>query len=334
MRLNNKSRLKHSENDCAMKARKMKAALIVFAVATLFSAAFLFEPAHSQGTPLVIHIRSDGSVDPASVPIQRSGNTYVFSGNVSARGMVIEKEGATIDGAGYTLMGPYNGEQTLWIIGEGPNQTVPDNETELWTIGIDTATNAIGQLTIKNLNIQNFSIGMYLWTPNNTVTGNAIINGIVGIMVSGDNNIISGNYIANNKNGVYFGSNQPGNIPAGLTISENRFVDNLNQLSGCVCEGYNTTETPHTWDNGNRGNFWSDYNGTDSNGDGIGDTPYVIDALNLDRYPLIQSNIIPPTVTADINLELALAATALIIATVAVVVVSKRRKKKENRETM
>jgi len=27
----------------------------------------------------------------------------------------------------------------------------------------------------------------------------------------------------------------------------------------------------NTWDNGCEGNFWSDYNGTDS--DGIGDTP-------------------------------------------------------------
>jgi len=282
----------------------------------------------------VIHIRSDSFVDPASVPIQRSENTYVFSGSVSAMGIVIEKEDIVIDGAGYTLMGPYNGSQTLWIIGEGPNQTVPANETEIWSIGIDTATNAIGDLTIRNLNIQNFSIGMYLWTPNITVTGNAIIDGIVGIMVSGDNNTISGNYIANNKNGVYFGSNQPGNILTGLTISENRFVDNLRQLSGCVCVDYNTTEIKHTWDDGKKGNFWSDYNGTDSNGDGIGDSPYVIDALNLDRYPLVQSSIVPPTVTADIHVELALAATALIVATVGVVVVFRRRKKKENKNIL
>jgi parallel beta-helix repeat protein len=35
------------------------------------------------------------------------------------------------------------------------------------------------------------------------------------------------------------------------------------------------------------GNFWSDYNGTDSNRDGIGDTPYIIDSLNIDHYPLM-----------------------------------------------
>jgi hypothetical protein len=318
----------------AMNARKLKLAVSVFAVATLIAAAFLILPANSQVTGLVVHIRSDGSVDPASVPIQVSGNTYVLTGDFSTQGIVIEKEGITIDGAGHTMMGPYNGSQTLWIIGEGPNQTIPANQTEIWSIGIDTATNAIGDLTIRNLNLQNFSIGMYLWTPNNTVTGNAIVDGIVGILVSGDNNTISGNYLARNKNGVFFGSNLPGNIPTGLKISGNRFVDNIRQLSGCVCVDYNITEIKHTWDDGKKGNFWSDYNGTDSNGDGIGDTPYVIDALNLDRYPLVTSSVTPPTVTADIHVELTIAASVLIVVVIVAAVVFRRRKKKETPDAL
>lgn len=35
------------------------------------------------------------------------------------------------------------------------------------------------------------------------------------------------------------------------------------------------------------GNFWSDYNGVDTNLDGVGDTPYVIDAFNQDDKPLM-----------------------------------------------
>ena len=36
------------------------------------------------------------------------------------------------------------------------------------------------------------------------------------------------------------------------------------------------------------GNYWDDYNGSDTNGDGIGETPYIIDGNNSDNYPLIE----------------------------------------------
>jgi hypothetical protein len=49
------------------------------------------------------------------------------------------------------------------------------------------------------------------------------------------------------------------------------------------------------WDDGypSGGNFWSDYNGTDINKDGVGDTPYIIGADNIDHYPLMTPYPIP-----------------------------------------
>ena len=53
----------------------------------------------------------------------------------------------------------------------------------------------------------------------------------------------------------------------------------------------------HIWDNGypSGGNFWSDFNPTDNDNDGIGDTAYVINQNrnNTDHYPLMQQIDIP-----------------------------------------
>ena len=106
-------------------------------------------------------------------------------------------------------------------------------------------------------------------------------------------------------------------------------MNNLRQLSGCLCTDYNESEPVHLWDNGNVGNFWSDYNGTDSNSDGIGDTPYVIDVLNMDRYPLATSLVAPPKMTPIINLEFPVAVALIAVVAVVLAVVLWHRQKKK-----
>ena len=303
-----------------------KLAIIIFMMMFL-STQLVAGLASPTSTVPRVSILSDGSIDPPTVPIQRNGDVYTFTDDVYAQ-IVVDKDNIVIDGAGYVLQGSYNGTRTdSLVIGQGPDQEY--NETvAAWTIGIDLANENRHNLTVKNLNIMNFYIGMYIWTSNNKIVGCAVSDNIVGILLSGDSNYLTENYITRNEEGIFFGVNQPGNEPLNIVLTRNSFIENDVQFSGCVCKDYNTTEPVHTWDDGKEGNYWSDYNGTDKDADGIGDTPYVIDVQNQARYPLMQIVASPPVATPKIPAEILVTAVVLAIIIAAAVVVYRRRKKK------
>jgi hypothetical protein len=310
----------------------MKTVAATTLVFSLLVANLLFASANAQPALPTIYIKQDGSIDPATAPIRRDGEVYTFTEDAFAR-LYVQRSNITIDGAGYTLRGPYNGTATnIWIIGQSPDQTT--NETLVpWVIGIDLGGADVTGLTISNLNVKNFSIGMYIWTENNTIIGNAVSENIVGILLSGCNNSITRNYIGKNDMGIFFGVNTPGDEPVNITLTHNSFTENDVHFSGCFCEGYNTTEAVHTWDDGEEGNFWSDYNGTDTDGDGVGDTPYVIDVQNKDRYPLIQGVATLPTAIPKILFEAIIAAIVLPIIIATAVFTYRKRNKKNSENT-
>ena len=306
----------------------MKKIVVITLVCSVLLANFLFLSASAQPALPTIYIRQDGTVDPPTDSIQRDGDTYTFTGDVYAR-ISVQRANIVIDGAGYTLRGAYNGTKTdIWIIGQGPNQQAQTNDTLVpFVIGIDLGGDHVSGITIKNLDIKNFSIGMYIWTLNNVVTGNNVSENIIGILLSGTENHIIKNYIGKNDMGIFFGVNQPGEIPVNIEVSHNYFDHNAKHLSGCICKEYNQTEQIHTWDDGKEGNYWSDYNGTDGDNDGIGDTPYVVDVLNQDRYPLMQNPLAWTVPLEVVILVLVIAA----IAVTAVIALRKRRKTSQTR---
>ncbi|MGD0978214.1 MAG: NosD domain-containing protein [Candidatus Bathyarchaeia archaeon] len=132
------------------------------------------------------------------------------------------------------------------------------------------------RVEVENLTISDIGIGIELWQTNNTsIIGNIIANNWFGIVFQGSSHdtVSRNNITSNSLSGLEFDSS------SGSTIYLNNFDNNLQ-----VSSGINST---NFFDNGTRGNYWSDYTGPDANYDGIGDTLYATEA-GVDRYPLMK----------------------------------------------
>jgi len=162
--------------------------------------------------------------------------------------------------------------------------------------------------TIRNNSITNNSNGIFLYgTSNINVTNNYITNNGNGIKLLGSNIFIFRNNIVSNNMGIYVSSELPNKIVANNIVNNtvgiyfdwcddqniyhNNFINNTSQVAGSF---WNPSlpvragpQEIHIWDNGFEGNYWSSYNGTDIDGDGIGDIPYILNGDNQDNYPLM-----------------------------------------------
>jgi peptidylprolyl isomerase len=157
-------------------------------------------------------------------------------------------------------------------------------------------------VTVENLNLTNSTIGVELWkTMNSRVAHNELTgNNLEGIYLGvSNNNTIIGNSVQESTMGVYL-QNSTGNSIVNNIVRANsqgfysgdssqNFIYHNNIINNTLSSGsYNSL---NAWDNGypDGGNYWSDYVGSDTNLDGIGDAlyPYIIDANNKDHYPLM-----------------------------------------------
>ena len=262
----------------------------------------------------IIYIRSDGSVE-GTDKIQRNGDIYTFTGNISLV-IQIQRSNIVVEGVGYTLQGDGEMHGTdihgrgLEIVG-CKNVTIRNLNIKEFTRGI-RFTNSFDCNIYQN-SLTNNSIGIEMgyvdesYSNNNTVSGNIIKENGAGIrLIYGSSNTIFGNTITANDEGVSVWGTS-GNIivwnnitnnnrgiyieTSGINIiHHNNFIDNINDWwdYGLTPWPFQLPFSVNIWDDGIEGNYWSNYDGTDSNGDGVGDTPHNLYENNTDNHPLIE----------------------------------------------
>jgi nitrous oxidase accessory protein NosD len=154
--------------------------------------------------------------------------------------------------------------------------------------------------------------GIEVWGDGNTVAKNVVEHSVDGVKIDGSDNVVYANRITNNERGLVIDSRRSvSNLVEGSlsnTFFANYIANNLLGVAFFSYLGTNLTSIFYHnnlidntyqvntkfsdcgnsyFDNGEKGNYWSDYTGTDVDGDGVGDTPYVIDDKRQDRYPLM-----------------------------------------------
>ena len=295
----------------------------LFALLSMSMLASAFPVECEEDIPYIV-IRADGSIKgPLATPIPIStidNVTYTLTGNITfdpdiyAEGIIFNRDNIVFDGNGYVLQGSIGFHGDAIFVTDRQNVTIKnvqitgldcgisityETRSKYITIvgsSIDRSINGIimsGSCYYYNISgntITNNSYGIFMGESYgisigescyyNNISGNTITNNSYGIMIGNHSfdNYVTGNNIANNDVGIWLDHS------SGSIYLHNNIIDNGVQV-------YSENST-NIWDDGwpsygNSGNYWSDYAGVDANGDGIGDTPYIIDASNQDRYPLM-----------------------------------------------
>lgn len=104
------------------------------------------------------------------------------------------------------------------------------------------------------------------------------------------------NVVSTNDIGVYLSNGSEQNVFVG-----NAFIANVDPVWQPPFEAELGRRGPNQFYEGRRGNFWSDYTGSDRNHDGVGDTPYFetdVYGYLLDRYPEARVFALSPALSA------------------------------------
>jgi parallel beta-helix repeat protein len=113
-------------------------------------------------------------------------------------------------------------------------------------------------------------------TSSHNIRNNRIINSDWAIEATYSyGNTFKANWIQDNAWGIWM------SFCYSNVFYQNNFINNTVQTAA----GTGT----NTWSSGGQGNYWSDYKGVDVNGNGIGDTPYLISPIGEDNYPLMDT---------------------------------------------
>jgi len=239
-----------------------------------------------------------------ALTLQGDGQKCIIDGNFTGNVIEVTANGVSI--CGFVIQ---NGGTDFWDTGiyvhnatfnTISNNTIINNGHGIWLTSSSF-------MTIINNSVSNNQCAMGLISSSNITIAHNNISSIkecgIGLEYSNENTVTTNN-IADCGYGVWTVNSEAN------TVFRNNFINNTQQA---YC-----SNSTNAWDSNGTGNYWSDYKGNDTNHDGIGDTPYVIDMNNEDHYPMMETVTAPEFSPSAILLM-------IIVCSLAILALSRRK---------
>jgi parallel beta-helix repeat protein len=194
---------------------------------------------------------------------------------------------------GNTITNNYNyNTGGIWLYNCSNNSITGNSITDTNGYGVrldSSSDNSVTQNTLTN----NYEGIELTGSTNNKISENTITNNIDGIWLSSSiENSINGNTLTNNiYAGIALGYDSGNN-----TFHHNNLINNTRQLVDWA------PDLADFWDNGCEGNYWSNYNGSDLDKDGVGDTGLPWEGV--DNYPLMNVYWNPCDINHDMKVDM------------------------------
>ena len=296
------------------KVSKRSNILLLAIFITLLSTVITTSTHYKANATGTIYINADGSVS-GTDKILRNGNIYTFTDDIHGS-IIVERDGVVIDGVGKTLQGEGSGigidlnerehvhirnlvitafsyglsvsyNENLLSFSEYEDETFGEN----WIYGNNITGNHGCFDFSYNINLFNPSGNNYVVFGGNRIFYNNLEDNHVVINSDANINLLNFNGLGNT---IVFGHNLifNNNLKDNADISSATLNINVQNGLGSVISGVDF------WDNGypSGGNYWDSYSGIDqysglnqneNESDGIGDTSFIINPKNSDKYPLM-----------------------------------------------
>jgi hypothetical protein len=227
------------------------------------------------------------------IVIEDSSQVLVENNNFTDTALAIAANGTSITIKNNLLQNVLDYmEGSIYL--EGSSNTIEDNTLQGSSL-IKLANTNHSRIENNSLNGPGEGIFLISQCTNNQFTRNNFTGYSTAVRVNvGRNNVFYANLFKDNAFAIEISG-------WGTPISaDNLFYGNIFTANSTKIRINDVTGTQ--WDNGAIGNYWGNYNGQDSNGDGIGDAPYNVTGYKwsneakgdinftagADNYPLMQ----------------------------------------------